>query len=205
MTEQINLRDWFEEIDIYLFDQILKERFNPSMKILDAGCGNGRNLRYFLRSGYKVYGTDLSATAIAYVREQAAQLAPHLSQDNFRVEPIESMTFPDKMFDLVISSAVLHFAKDEDHFLNMLSEMWRVLSAGGMFFSRLSSTIGMEQYLKPLGDQKYRLPDGSEWFLVDEATLHSLTKQLGGELVEPVKTVNVQNVRAMTTWILRKK
>jgi SAM-dependent methyltransferase len=204
MAEQLNLKEWFEEIDIYLFDQILKNRFTPSMAILDAGCGNGRNLRYFMRSGYPVFGVDLSAAAVSYVREQAAQIAPHLPSDNFRIEPIERMSFAEASFDVVISSAVLHFAKDEDHFLKMVSEMWRVLRPGGMLFVRLSSTIGMEPYLVPLGEERYRLPDGSEWFLVSEAALLSLTDQLGASLVEPIKSVNVQNVRGMTTWIIRK-
>ena len=114
------------------------------------------------------------------------------------------MSFASETFEVVISSAVLHFAKDEDHFLTMVSEMWRVLKRGGMFFARLSSTIGMEPYLVALGDGKYRLPDGSEWFLVNEATLLSLTQQLGGTLIEPIKSVNVQNRRSMTTWIVRK-
>lgn len=203
--EQLNLKEWFEEIDIYLFDQILKNRFNPAMAILDAGCGNGRNLHYFMRSGYSVFGVDLSAAAVSYIREQAAQIAPHLPAENFRIEPIERMTFADRSFDVVISSAVLHFAKDEDHFLKMVSEMWRVLRPGGMLFARLSSTIGMEPYLTHLGEQKYRLPDGSEWFLVNEDTLLSLTVQLGGSLIEPIKSVNVQNRRSMTTWIVRKE
>jgi SAM-dependent methyltransferase len=197
-------KEWFEAIDIYLFDQILKDRFTPGMTILDAGCGNGRNLRYFLRSGFAVFGVDLSAAAVEYVRAQAAQIAPGLPAENFRIEPIERMSFADGSFDVVLSSAVLHFAKDEDHFLAMLGEMWRVLAPGGMLFARLSSTIGMEPYLVPLGDGRYRLPGGVEWYLVNEQTLLSLTTQLGASLVEPIKSVNVQNARSMTTWILRK-
>ncbi len=204
MAEQLNLKEWFQEIDIYLFDQILKNRFSPSMTILDAGCGNGRNLRYFMRSGYSVFGVDLSTAAVSYIQEQAAQIAPHLPRENFRIDPIERMSFADGSFDVVISSAVLHFAKDEDHLLKMVSEMWRVLKPGGMLFARLSSTIGMETYLVALGDRKFRLPDGSEWFLVNEETLLSLTRQLGGDLIEPIKSVNVQNRRSMTTWIVRK-
>jgi SAM-dependent methyltransferase len=200
----LDLKEWFSEIDIYLFDQILKGRFRPGMSVLDAGCGNGRNLRYFLRSGYDVHAVDLAASAVAYVRDQARALVPGIGDDHFRVEPVERMSYGAASFDLVISSAVLHFAKDEDHFLKMVTEMWRVLRPGGILFARLSSTIGMEAHLVPLGEGRFRLPDGAEWFLVNEATLLSLGRQLGAELVEPIKSVQVQNIRTMTAWVLRK-
>ena len=144
MTPHLNLQEWFGQIDIYLFDQFLKGRFNPRMRVLDAGCGGGRNLVYFLRCGYDVCGVDLSPDAIAHVRALAAGLAPHLPADNFRAEAVEGMSFADADFDVVISSAVLHFARDEEHWQRMLREMWRVLKPGGIFFARLASSVGVE-------------------------------------------------------------
>jgi SAM-dependent methyltransferase len=204
MTSQLNLQEWFGQIDIYLFDQLLKGRFTPQMRVLDAGCGGGRNLIYFLRSGYNVCGIDLSREAIAHVRALASALAPHLPADNFRVEAIEAMSFGDEGFDLVISSAVLHFARDEEHWQSMVREMWRVLKPGGVFFARLASSVGMEEQIRQLEGRRYHLPDGSERFLVDERMLLAATDSLGGELIEPLKTVVVRNLRAMSTWCLRK-
>lgn len=199
-----SLRDWFGDIDIYLFDQVLRERIRPGMSILDAGCGGGRNLVYFLRSGYDVYGVDASREAIAAVRTLAAKLVPGLEKANFREDPIEAMSFADQSFDAVISSAVLHFARDEAQFQAMLREMWRVLRPGGFFFSRLASSIGIETKIRPLGNRRYRLPDGSDRFLVDEEMLLALTAGLGASLADPIKTTNVQNLRCMTTWCLVK-
>src|SRR6185312_9248579 len=102
MTSHLNLQEWFGAIDIYLFDQLLKGRITPEMRLLDAGCGAGRNLVYFLRSGYNVSGVDQSSDAIAQIRLLAAALAPHLPPDNFRVEPVERMSFADASFDAVI-------------------------------------------------------------------------------------------------------
>jgi SAM-dependent methyltransferase len=81
------------------------------MRVLDAGCGSGRNLVYFLMQGYDVFGVDTDPQAVEQARRLAASLAPALSADNFRVEAIEAMSFPDAFADLVLSSAVLHFAR----------------------------------------------------------------------------------------------
>ncbi len=205
MKSHLNLQEWFGQIDIYLFDQLLKGRFNSQMRLLDAGCGGGRNLIYFLRDGYEAYGVDQSREAVNHVRSLAAALAPHLPKDNFRVEPVERMSFADASFDVVISSAVLHFARDEAHWQSMVSEMWRVLKQGGIFFARLASSIGIEEKIEHLEGRRYHLPDGSNRFLVDEEMLLAITQSLNGEWLEPLKTVVVQNMRSMSTWCLRKK
>jgi len=200
-----SLQDSFGGIDIYLFDQLLKGRLVPGMRLLDAGCGSGRNLNYFLQRGFDVCSVDQSAESIAQVRALAASLAPNLPTNNFRVEPVEKLSFPHADFDVVISSAVLHFALDEEHWLRMVREMWRVLKPGGMFFARLASTIGIEHQVEHLTGRRYRLPDGSVRFLVDESMLMSTTGNLGGRWLEPLKTVLVQNMRSMSNWILLKQ
>src|SRR5882672_12155757 len=205
MSSSLNLQEWFGGIDIYLFDQLLKGRIVPGMRVLDAGCGAGRNLVYLLKSGFEVFGIDESSGAIAQTQRLATQLAPQLPLDNFRVEPVEQISFADAGFDVVLSSAVLHFARDEEHWRAMVSEMWRVLKPGGIFFARLASNIGMEDKTKLIDGRRYHLPDGSERFLVDEAMLLSVTATLGGEFLDPIKTTVVQNMRAMTTWCLRKR
>ena len=213
-----SLQELFGGIDIYVFDQLLKGRFVPGMRVLDAGCGSGRNLVYFLRNGYQVFGIDQSTEAIAQMRNLAAELAPHLPADNFRVEPVEQMSFgrshqqsanstqPDNNeFDVVISSAVLHFARNEEQWQAMVNEMWRVLKPGGIFFARLASSIGMERQVKLIEGRRFHLPDGSDRFLVDEEILRSVTTMLGGEFIEPIKTTIVENLRAMTTWVVKKR
>ena len=205
MEHPPNLQEWFGGIDIYLFDQLLKGRFTPGMRILDAGCGSGRNLVHFLRTGYEVFGVDESSGAIGQTRRLAGQLAPHLPLDNFREEPVDRLSFPDASFDLVISSAVLHFAGDEQQWNAMVREMWRVLKPGGVFFARLASSIGMEDKVELIQGRRYQLPDGSERFLVDENMLLNVTAGLGGDFIEPIKTTVVQNLRSMTTWCLRKR
>ncbi|HEX3127483.1 MAG TPA: class I SAM-dependent methyltransferase [Thermoanaerobaculia bacterium] len=199
----MDIREQLGDIDIYLLDQLLKGRLAPGSSILDAGCGGGRNLLYFLRSGYPVFGVDENPRAVSQVRELAAQLAPGLPAENFQTASLTEIPFPDQRFDAVICSAVLHFARDEVQFDRMLAEMWRVLRPGGLFFARLASTIGIESLIRNLKGRRYRLPDGSERFLVDEPMLLRAAERLGGTWIEPLKTTVVQNQRSMTTWVLR--
>jgi len=200
----LNLQEQFGNIDIYLFDQILRGRITRGMRIVDAGCGSGRNLIYLMREGYQVFGADADPRAIEEVRRVARSLAPALSAENFRIETVEAMSFPEAFADVVLSSAVLHFARDDAHFRAMLQGTWRVLKPGGLFFCRLASSIGIEALVRQVQDRRFHLPDGSERYLVDEALLAALTKELGGELADPLKTTVVQNQRSMTTWVLRK-
>jgi SAM-dependent methyltransferase len=199
-----DLRTQFGQIDIYLFDQLLRARIRQGMRILEAGCGSGRNIACLLQSGYEVAAVDSDPDAIPQIKRLARAWAPTLPENDFRVETVEAMSFPDNFADVLLSIAVLHFASDDSQFHAMLASMWRVLKPGGLFFCRLASSIGMADRMIPRGGRRFLLPDGSERYLVDEALLLELTGQLGGELLDPLKTTIVQNQRCMTTWVLRK-
>jgi tellurite methyltransferase len=192
------------EIDIYLFDQLLKGRFDRRRRILDAGCGHGRNLVYFLRNGFDVFALDGDPASIGVTRALAARLRPDLPGANVRTGSLHALPWSNESMDAVISSAVLHFVADDDEFARLLTEMWRVLARGGILFARLASSIGIERLL-PAPTGRMRLPDGSDRFVVDEHMLVDWSARLGGSLLEPIKTTNVQNLRCMTTWCLEKR
>ena len=201
-----DLRAHFGSIDIYLFDQVLRGRITPGMAVLDAGCGSGRNLVHLLRSGAEVYGLDADPGAVEAVRRLAHELAPEPPPpERFRAERIEESTFPDGIAEVVISSAVLHFAQGDEHFRAMLFGSWRLLAPGGLFFCRLASSIGIEAEVEARGHRRFALPDGSERYLVDATLLDALETELGAHRLDPLKTTVVQNQRAMTTWVLRKE
>jgi len=199
------LQSLFGEIDIYLFDQLLRGRIAVGARIFDAGCGSGRNLVYLLREGFEVFGVDSDPRAIEAVRSLSESLAPGLPAGNFRAEAVEATSFPDAFADVAISSAVLHFARDEDHFDAMLGGLWRILRPGGLFFCRLASTIGIERQVRRISGRRFVLPDHSERYLVDEPILMEHTTRLGGRLLDPLKTTVVSNQRSMTTWVMRKQ
>lgn len=198
-----SLLEQFGDIDVYLFDQLLRRRITRGMRVLDAGCGYGRNLVYMLREGFDVSAIDANADALEAVRRFAHDVAPSLPSANFRVESVETISFPERSFDVVISSAVLHFARDAAQFDAMVRQMWRVLAPGGLLFCRLASSTGIESRVVSTGSGRYQLPDGSERFLVSEEQLAQLTRDVGGTLVDPIKSTIVQNMRCMATWVVR--
>ena len=199
----LNVQEQFGQIDIYIFDQILRGNIEPGMCVLDAGCGYGRNLVHLLREGCKVFAIDQDAAGVEHVRQLSASLQTGLPAENFQVGSLDNMPFPDGFADVVLCNAVLHFARDDRHFRAMLAELWRVLKPGGMLFCRLGSRIGMN--FKRLHGNIFLIPDGSQWFLVDQEMLLSLTEEMNAVLVDPLKTTIVQDYRYMTTWVLRKR
>jgi tellurite methyltransferase len=199
----LNVQEQFGQIDIYVFDQILRGNITWEMRVLDAGCGRGRNIVHLLRQGCEVFALDADRDGVEHVRRLSESLGTKLPTENFQVGLIERMPFPDAFTDVVMCNSVLHFARDEDHFRMMLSELWRVLRPGGMFFCRLGSRIGMD--FEWVHGNTYVVGDGSEWFLVDEEMLLELSREMKGVLVDPLKTTIVQNHRCMTTWVLRKQ
>ena len=204
MIAPTNLTEIFGQIDIYLFDQILRGRIPPGSRVLDAGCGGGRNIHYLLNAGYDVSAADADPDAVSAVMRLAAELNASLPPTNFRREPVEAMSFKEGSMDVVISIAVLHFALSDEQFEAMLESIWRALKPGGMFFCRLASNIGMEFKMIQKKGRRHLLPDGTERYLVDEAMLLDWTRRLGGVLLDPLKTTIVQNQRCMTTWAIRK-
>jgi len=199
----LSIQEQFGQIDIYVFDQILRGNIAPGMRVLDAGCGYGRNLVHLLRERCEIFALDGDSDGVEHVRQLSASLGSGLPAENFQVGAIERMPFPDGFADVVICNSVLHFARDERHFRAMLADLWRVLKPGGMLFCRLGSRIGMD--FERVRGGLFIIGDGSEWFLVDEEMLLSLTEEMNGVLVDPLKTTIVQDYRCMTTWVLRKR
>lgn len=187
--------------DIYLIDQIMKGRYIPREKILDAGCGNGRNLIWFLKNDFEVYAIDRDPAAIKYLES----VYPCFNKERLQVAEIDKLPFGNNFFDHVISSAVLHFAKSVSHFNDMIKEMVRVLNPNGTLFIRMTSDIGIENKIQHIENGVYHIPDGSIRFLLTPTLLKSMVHTNNLSFIEPLKTVNVEGVRCMSTLVLRKK
>jgi SAM-dependent methyltransferase len=199
------LNELFGNIDLYLLDQILKGRFSKDMKILDAGCGEGRNCIYFLNQNYQIFGVDANPIAIQMARIYSQTIQPTYDIYRFQTATVQNMPFHKGAFDVVISSAVLHFATSELDFFKMMDEMMRVLKDDGIFFLRMTTGLGGIQESSPnLGDGVFALPDGSERFLLTEELLKKIESKYGLNNLENPKSVLVHGQRAMGVFVWEK-
>jgi SAM-dependent methyltransferase len=96
--------------------------------VLELGCGNGRDARFYASKGYTVIATDLSDVAIRKCVE--AKTLPTLE---FRVLDIRNkLPFESESFDGVSSMLALHYYSDEVT-KEVFDEIYRVLKSGGVF------------------------------------------------------------------------
>ncbi len=177
----------------------MKGRYQPEDKILDAGCGNGRNMNWFLQNNYTIFGIDKNEEIISQLKNKHPEAAERIT-----VSTVEETNFPDDFFDHIICSAVLHFAGSTLHFEKMLSELVRILKPGGSLFIRMTSDIGIEDRVQNISDAVYLIPDGSKRFLLNRSLIEKSLQQNRLSFIEPLKTVNVNDARCMSTLILQK-
>ena len=195
-----NIQTQLGQTDIYLIDQIMKGRYKPDDIILDAGCGSGRNMHWFLQNNFNITGIDINEAAIQELKDKYPGL-----RNTFSVLPVENTGFADNRFDHIICSAVLHFVNSTTQFKSMLNELVRVLKPGGSLFIRMTSDIGIEDKVELIADGVYVIPDGSTRFLLTRQLLAGCMQQNKLSFIEPIKTTNVDDVRCMSTLLLQKK
>jgi ubiquinone/menaquinone biosynthesis C-methylase UbiE len=177
----------------------MKGRYLPHQKILDAGCGSGRNMKWFLNNDFEIYGVDSSDSAIIHLKE----INPSLPEQQLQVAVLEKLPFIKKIFDHIICSAVLHFAVDVPHFKQILSKMLRLLSPSGTLFIRMASDVGIEDKVKLISNGN-KIPDGSMRFLLTRSLPDKCMQEFQLSFLEPFKTVNVNDPRCMSTLLLQK-
>ena len=195
-----NIQTQLGQTDIYLIDQIMKGRYKPDDIILDAGCGSGRNMHWFLQNHFNITGIDTNEAAMQKLKDKYPGL-----RNTFSVLPVENTGFSDNHFDHIICSAVLHFANSTAQFKLMFAELLRVLKAGGSLFIRMATDIGIEDKVELIADGVYVIPDGSTRFLLTRQLLAGCMQQNKLSFIEPIKTTNGDDVRCMSTLLLQKK
>ncbi len=196
------LNNEFQGMDLSLLDQVLKGRFTPGSIVLDAGFGAGRNSFWFLNNGFEVYGIDQKEKAVNLVHDKLAQQGKDC--ENFILGNLEELPYKNNHFDIVICNAVLHFAQSPQHFHEMFAQLIRVLKPEGILFIRMTSDIGIADQLDTGNNGVHLLPDGSQRFLLTRDLLSSLVRTHQLKFVEKLKTVNVNDIRCMSTLVLTK-
>jgi tellurite methyltransferase len=191
-------------IDLYLLDQVLKGNIAGNAKILDAGCGEGRNLVYFMNNNYDIYGLDQQEDAIRMLQFVAKTKAIDHVDARFKVGDVKSLPYESETFDWVISSAVMHFADTLHDFESMLGEIFKVLKPGGKVFIRMASSISIEHLVEKADENRYFQPDQGFRFLLTRNLLDQILHSGKWSLLEPWKIIRVADQRTMAVLILEK-
>ncbi len=201
---QMQVKEVLGNIDIYLLDQLIKGRIKDDMRILDAGCGYGRNAQFFIQNNYDIWGIDQSEEAISILQQSAFDWNSNYDKHKFLVGNLEALPFKEEDFDFIISSAVLHFAKDRAHFVQLFDELIRVLKPNGILWFRMTAKHTILEHAEKVQEDVYLLADGSTRYLLDLAVLNGLMEKHQLHFVDPFKTVNISNLRTMSTVVLHK-
>jgi SAM-dependent methyltransferase len=125
---ETNAREYFDRtvlVDLRpLYDRVLP-RVSPGGRILDVGCGSGRDLKVFRLRGFDAIGIDASSALV--------KLASSLSGVTCMCMRFEDVEF-EKRFDAVWACAsLLHLPKDKIR--PVLSRLYRALIPGGVMFA----------------------------------------------------------------------
>lgn len=194
----MDLAGLLKNIDLYLLDQVLKGRINKSSKILDAGCGTGRNSRFFIENGYLISGFDPNEESVQELQQEYPEVA-----NRYEVSDIENYGAKTS-YDFVICNAVLHFAHSHIQFRLMMDKLSSFLGLKGILFIRMTSEFAVPKPYKMDEDGRSELPDGTEKYLLTKGELTEAMSRNGLHLIEPLKTINVSNERSMSTIVLTK-
>lgn len=183
-TDQLQELDWLKKFSSYLA---------KNSKVLDLGCGYGRDCRYFVKNGFETYGVDLSSGMIKKARQE-------VKQAKFFVMNVLDLKFQDNFFDGIWCSATLvHLFKK--NVLEALGEIYRVLKNGGTLYLNLKEGEG-EKLVK---DERY---GGAEKFYsyFKEDEIRDLIAKSGFEMLS-LKLICSEKKYNVNSWydLLAKK
>jgi ubiquinone/menaquinone biosynthesis C-methylase UbiE len=106
----------------------------PGDKVLDLGCGSGRDAEYLSRAGLQVVGVDLSEGLIAEAKKRRPELT-------FQVMNMENLNFPQESFDGIWSKlAILHV--ERANLPSAISAAYKLLKPNGILYLETKAGTG---------------------------------------------------------------
>lgn len=143
-------------------------------KVLDVGCGSGRDARYLINKGFQVVGVDVSEKLIEIARKKATGAT-------FFVMDFEDMAFPEKHFAGIWANASL-FHVPKARLLSILKKLRTFLIDNGLLFVNFRIGEGEQLVKEKRGEEMERFiafyqPRELE-FLLRNAGFHGIEKDL---------------------------
>lgn len=116
------------------FAKKLVEMYARSDKkdLLDLGCGDGRDTRYFIKNGFNVSCIDIASKSIEKIKQEFGNKVNATCQD------IQNLQFSNESFDIIYSHLTLHYFNDEDT-TKAFDKIYNLLRKGGIFFVKCKS------------------------------------------------------------------
>ena len=185
-------------MDLYLMDAILKGKVPERGKVLDIGCGEGRNGIYFIQHGYEYVGVDQDASKVR-ILEYLTNSLPH-SNASFLAEPMDKAFYGNE-YDLILASRILHFANSSREFRIIVEKIAASLKPKGMLYLAMDSAI-IESHVQKYEDGKYEFRDGRISFCLTEPIYKDLLAHFTE--LEEIKTVFYKNKRVQSFALLQK-
>lgn len=139
------------------------------IKILDVGCGNGKDCKYISEKGFEINGIDLSVEMLAIAKEK-------VPNGKFEVMDIANITYPENSYDGIISNCSLFHIPSEE-LSKTLQSFARVLKPNGKLLLILQEGLG-----KTMIEEPYRpgVNIYMNYFSVD--TISKLLQEYGFEV-----------------------
>ena len=142
-----------------------------SGKVLDAGCGSGRDCFYLAEQGFKVYGVDISKVAINKARAKAEKKNLDIT---FTIGNLEEMVYSDEKFDGIYSGYVMQSTDLE----KSAKELARVLKPGKIaYIVMFESTVYEDNRVKKQHmAHDFIINEFSKYFEIKQESIHNYSE-----------------------------
>lgn len=111
--------------NIYYFYNYHLKNLKKGSKILDCGCGNGRNFNFLNKKGFDVYGTDISKSIILKNKKRFKK-----NQSKFFIGDIKEINFKKNFFESIVSDASIYY-QSKNRIFETIEEFYRILKKKG--------------------------------------------------------------------------
>jgi SAM-dependent methyltransferase len=133
---------------------IAAQHWRPGARLLDIGCGAGRNAVPLARAGWHVVGTDLSSAMLAAAATRVAdeRLASHLT---LALAPMDCLPLATASCDFVVAHGIWNLARTDREFAAALREAARVARPGAPLFLFTFSRNTLPPAATPVAGERF--------------------------------------------------
>ncbi len=187
----------------YLVNFFSSQKNREFKKVLDIGCGGGRNTEMLVRFGFDTSACDLHKSMVDFTKKRIAAFDKKAAQKIIFASML-SLSYDDNFFDYVVSNGVFHNANCLDELKSAIKEASRVLKNRGVLILNIFSSKVIDSSLVPLSKEKftYVTPQGLPLVLISRYYLTKILDENNLHSICPI-TENKKNVSTGKRCVLR--